>query len=79
MSFRTAAWDDAPHNHSYTVLRARFDRWYAAQAEAEGVELVSGVVVDRTLKDAAGRVTGVSVRVPEGDPAPGTASCTPPW
>ncbi len=64
-SFRTAAWDEAPHNHSYTVLRARFDRWYAAQAEAAGAELVSGVVVDRTLKDDAGRVVGVSVRVPE--------------
>ena len=60
-SFRTVAWDEAPHNHSYTVLRARFDRWYAAQAEAAGAELVSGVVVDRTLKDDAGRVVGVSV------------------
>jgi len=66
-SFRTTAWDRPPHNHSHTVLRARFDRWYAAQAEAEGVELVSGVVVDRTLKDGAGRVTGVEVRMPEGE------------
>jgi len=68
-SFRTSAWDEAPHNHSYTVLRARFDRWYAEQAAAAGAELVSGVVVDRTLKDGAGRITGVSVRVPEGTAA----------
>ncbi|MHB8766261.1 MAG: FAD-dependent oxidoreductase, partial [Deferrisomatales bacterium] len=67
LSFRTAAWDRPPHNHSHTVLRARFDRWYAAQAEAEGVEVVSGVVVDRTLKDRAGRVVGVEARMPEGD------------
>lgn len=67
LSFRTAAWDRPPHNHSHTVLRARFDRWYAAQAEAAGVEVVSGVVVDRTLKDRAGRVVGVEARMPEGD------------
>jgi len=66
-SFRTTVWDRAPHNHSYTVLRARFDRWYAAQAEAEGVEVVSGVVVDRTLKEGDGRVVGVEVRMPEGE------------
>lgn len=67
LSFRTCAWDRPPHNHSFTVLRARFDRWFAAQAEAEGVEAVSGVVVDRTLKDDGGRVVGVQVRMPEGD------------
>jgi len=68
-SFRTAAWDLPPHNHSYTVLRARFDRWFAAQAEAEGVEVVSGVVVDRTLKGDGGQVVGVQVRMPEGEAA----------
>ncbi len=66
-SFRSGAWDEPPHNHSYTVLRARFDRWFAAQAEAEGVELVTGVVVDRTLKDDRGRVVGVEVRMPDGE------------
>jgi electron transfer flavoprotein-quinone oxidoreductase len=65
MSFRTAAWDEPPHNHSFTVLRARFDRWYAQQAEAEGVELICGVVVDHTLKEKDGRVVGVRVRMPE--------------
>lgn len=67
VSFRTAAWDAAPHNHSYTVLRARFDRWYAGQAEAAGVEVVTGVVVDRTVKDRGGRVIGVGTRMPEGE------------
>ena len=66
-SFRTSAWDAPPHNHSHTVLRARFDRWFASQAEAEGVDLVSGVVVDRTLKDRDGRVVGVQVRMPEAE------------
>ncbi len=69
LSFRPTAWDRPPHNHSHTVLRARFDRWYAAEAEAEGVELVCGVVVERTLKDGEGRVVGVRTRVAEGEPA----------
>ncbi|MBI5442482.1 MAG: FAD-dependent oxidoreductase [Deltaproteobacteria bacterium] len=68
-SFRTAGWDEPPHNHSFTVLRAGFDRWYAGVAEAEGVELITGVVVDRTVKDAAGRVVGVEARMPEGGKA----------
>ena len=76
-SFRTAAWDRHPNNHSHTVLRARFDRWYAAQAEAEGVEVVSGVVVDRTLKDSQGRVTGVEVRAPEGEDPAGSRLAAP--
>lgn len=69
VSFRTAAWDRAPYNHSHTVLRARFDRWFAAQAEAEGVELICGVVVDELLKDEKQRVTGVRTRVAEGGAA----------
>lgn len=68
-SFRTGAWDEVPHNHSYTILRAGFDRWFSGIAEAEGVEVLSGVVVDRTVKDKAGRVVGVEARMPEGSKA----------
>ncbi len=72
LSFQTDAWDAPPHNHGYTVLRARFDRWYAGLAEQAGAELVCGVVVDRVLTDADGRACGVAVRMPEdGDPAGG--------
>ncbi len=71
VAFRTAEWDKPPHNHSHTVLRARFDRWYATQAETEGVEVIAGVVVDRTLKDDRGGVVGVEVRMPEGEAAEG--------
>ncbi len=68
-SFRSERWNRPPHNHSYTVLRARFDRWYASVAEAEGADLLAGVVVDRLLRDPDGRVTGVAVRMPEGEDA----------
>ncbi|WP_025324343.1 FAD-dependent oxidoreductase [Deferrisoma camini] len=72
LGFRNHRWDRPPHNHSYTVLRARFDRWFAGVAEAEGVELLAGVVVDRVLKDGEGRAQGVAVRMPEGeDPSGG--------
>ncbi|TLN24198.1 FAD-binding protein, partial [bacterium] len=66
ISFRTRNWDAPPHNHSFTVHRARFDRWFAKEAEALGVELYCGVVADELLKDGDGRVRGVRTRMPEG-------------
>lgn len=65
-SFRNQNWDKPPFNHSHTVLRARFDRWYAKLAEEAGVELITGVVADSTIKDDEGRVIGVRTRVGEG-------------
>lgn len=65
-SFRSANWDRPPFNHSHTVLRSRFDRWFVGVAEEAGVEIVAGVVADSTLKDDEGRVVGVRTRVGEG-------------
>jgi len=46
------------HPHSYSVLRARFDPWFAEQAEKAGAMVVPETVVDRLIvKD--GRVVGV--------------------
>jgi electron transfer flavoprotein-quinone oxidoreductase len=39
-----------PHQ-SYTVLRARFDRWFAEQAEARGAMLLTKVCVEDVIKD----------------------------
>jgi electron transfer flavoprotein-quinone oxidoreductase len=44
---------------AFTVLRAKFDRWLAAQAEEAGAVLVTSIKVDRVLKDGS-RVTGVA-------------------
>ncbi|MGH7866152.1 MAG: FAD-dependent oxidoreductase, partial [Candidatus Dormibacteraceae bacterium] len=44
--------------HSYSVLRARFDPWFAAQAEQAGAFLLSETVVEELLIEA-GRVVGV--------------------
>lgn len=47
------------HPHSYSVLRALFDPWFAEKAEKAGAFVVPETVVDRLiLKD--GRVVGVS-------------------
>ncbi|HET9780329.1 MAG TPA: FAD-dependent oxidoreductase [Candidatus Dormibacteraeota bacterium] len=46
------------HPHSYSVLRARFDPWFAEQAEKAGAMVVPETVVDRLLVKN-GRVVGV--------------------
>jgi electron transfer flavoprotein-quinone oxidoreductase len=47
------------HPHSYSVLRARFDAWFAEQAEKAGAFVVPETVVDRLIV-RNGRVAGVS-------------------
>src|SRR6266581_4071007 len=37
------------HPHSYSVLRARFDAWFAEQAEKAGATVVPETVVDRLI------------------------------
>ena len=47
------------HPNSWSVLRARFDPWYAAQAEAAGAFVINETVVENlVVRD--GRVVGVS-------------------
>jgi electron transfer flavoprotein-quinone oxidoreductase len=46
-----------PHQ-SYSVLRAKFDRWLAEQAEAKGAMLLTKVRVDDVIKEN-GRIVGV--------------------
>lgn len=43
---------------SYSVLRAPFDEWFAAQAEAQGAMLAPGVLVDELL-EADGKIVGI--------------------
>jgi electron transfer flavoprotein-quinone oxidoreductase len=49
---------DAKTGHDYTVLRARFDRWFASRAVEEGAMLAtSKTVEDLLIKD--GKIVGV--------------------
>jgi electron transfer flavoprotein-quinone oxidoreductase len=46
--------------NSFTALRARFDRWFAQQAEASGATLITKTTVTGVLKDSRGAVNGVT-------------------
>ncbi len=65
LDFKTAAFNEPPYNHTWTVLRAKFDRWYAEQAEAAGAMIIPGMMVSELIvKD--GKVVGVKTE-PGGD------------
>jgi len=55
-----------PYNNSFTVLRAKFDKWYAEQAEAAGAFIINETVVDDVIRDGE-RVVGVKARRDEGE------------
>lgn len=54
--FNPAFGGDAPQ--SYTVLRAVFDEWFAAQAETQGAMVATGIKVDEVV-EKDGRIVGV--------------------
>ncbi|MDA4112150.1 MAG: FAD-dependent oxidoreductase [Thaumarchaeota archaeon] len=45
--------------NSFTALRARFDKWFAQQAEAAGALLLTRTTVTGVLKNGAGQINGV--------------------
>ena len=58
IGYHSAKLSAAPESASYTVLRAKFDRWLAEQAEEAGAEIIPGIVVDKILVED-GKVVGV--------------------
>ncbi len=56
-SYRNLSYGRSPYN-TFTVLRAKFDRWYAAQAEAAGALLVPSATVTDVIR-RNGRIVGV--------------------
>ncbi len=61
LQIKSEKYNVSPYNYSFTVLRSKFDRWYAAKAQEAGVELLTGVVVDDVKWDQ-GRVVGIKTR-----------------
>ncbi|NJO55167.1 MAG: FAD-dependent oxidoreductase [Rhodospirillales bacterium] len=59
------AYAEPPYN-GFTVLRPKFDRWFAAQAEEAGAFLLTSTVVDDVIIER-GKVVGVKVRRDEGE------------
>ena len=62
---RDPSYVEPPYN-AFTILRPKFDRWFAAQAEAAGAFLLTSTVVDDVIIER-GRVVGVKVRRDEGE------------
>jgi len=65
VDFGADEWAKPPYNHTYIVNRSQFDRWFAKQVEAAGVNLIEGMVVDDLLytgTNGARQVTGVKLR-----------------
>src|SRR3989337_1262090 len=49
------AFNNPPYNHSFTVLRARFDKWFAKKAEEAGAVIVTDAVVDDFITEGGNR------------------------
>lgn len=65
LDFGAEAWGRPPYNHTWTVHRPAFDRWYARRVEEEGAGLVEGEVVEGLLYEGEGatkRAVGVRLR-----------------
>ena len=54
----------APHYNSFTVLRAKWDRWCAEQAEAEGAFIVNETLVTELIRED-GKIVGVKTEQEE--------------
>lgn len=61
MSLKFLGGEPPYYNHSFTALRARFDRYLAGKAEEAGALLITQTVADQAIMED-GRVTGVRVR-----------------
>lgn len=59
--FKTEKYGRPPYNNSFTVLRAKFDQWFARKAEEAGAEIYTRVVVDDFINEN-GKVTGIKAR-----------------
>ena len=61
LAFKFLSFEPPYYNHSFTALRAIFDRYLAAKAEEAGAVIITQTVVDEAIM-RDGRVTGVRVR-----------------
>lgn len=61
MEFQSEKFKKPPFNNSMTVLRAKFDQWFAKTAEDAGAQLFCDVVVDDFVWDN-NKIVGVKTR-----------------
>ncbi len=65
MGYKGLEWAEAPHNN-FTVLRAKFDQWFAGKAVEQGALLINETVVTEAIVED-GKVIGVRTDRPNGD------------
>ncbi len=65
LGFKTERFCQEPYN-AFTVLRAKFDRWFAEKAEGAGAFLLTDTVVEDVIR-RDGRVVGVRTGREDGD------------
>lgn len=64
-SYKGMEWGKEPYNN-FTVLRAKFDQWFADQAVKQGALLINETVVTECIVED-GKVVGVRTDRPDGD------------
>ncbi|MCF6094939.1 FAD-dependent oxidoreductase [Microaerobacter geothermalis] len=65
MGYKGLEWGEEPYNN-FTVLRAKFDQWFASKAVEAGALLINETVVKECIVED-GRVVGVRTDRPDGD------------
>lgn len=64
-SYKGLEWGKEPYNN-FTVLRAKFDKWFADRAVEQGALLINETVVTECIVED-GKVVGVKTDRPDGD------------
>ncbi|MFB6084015.1 MAG: FAD-dependent oxidoreductase [Halorientalis sp.] len=65
VTMRPEAWNEEPHNDSFTVLRRNFDEWFADQSVEAGATLITETTVTDLLRDGS-QIVGVETDRPDG-------------
>lgn len=65
LGYKGQEWGVEPYNN-FTVLRAKFDQWFASKAVEQGVLLINETVVKECIVEN-GKVVGVRTDRPDGD------------
>lgn len=66
LGMRFEDFNKPPFNNTFSVLRGRFDAWYAKKAEEAGVMILNQAVVDKIIVEN-GKAVGVKTRLEDGD------------
>lgn len=67
LAMRFEGFNKPPFNNTFSVLRGKFDAWYAGKAEQAGVMILNEAVVDKVIVDQGGKAVGVKTRLADGD------------